>query len=89
MPHISPERERTLCLQQRAFDFAAAVLLQCPNDISHLGARELCVNSLIFASILIKVKRRYKKELEEKKEAKLRRRRKTRRTGRRAAVNSF
>jgi hypothetical protein len=77
MPHISPERERTLCLQQRAFDFAAAVLLQCPNDISHLGARELCV------------KRRYKKELEEKKEAKLRRRRKTRRTGRRAAVNSF
>jgi four helix bundle protein len=140
MAPVSPEREPTLRLQQRAFDFAASVLLQCPNDVSHLGARELwrqlvkaapsashnlveadeasstpdfiakmkialrearesrnCLKflshcrltaewqklipledearqlSLIFASILIKVKLRYKKELEEK-EAKKRRR---------------
>jgi four helix bundle protein len=41
MASISPERKRTLQLQERVFAFASAVLLECPQDIPHVGAREL------------------------------------------------
>jgi hypothetical protein len=39
---LTPERQRTLQLQDRAFRFAGAVLRECPHDpISNIAAREL------------------------------------------------
>ena len=41
MSYVSLERERTLQLQGRVFQFASTVLVECPSHIAHLGAHEL------------------------------------------------
>ena len=41
MGSISPERQRTLDLQDRVFRFACTVLLACPETILHLASREI------------------------------------------------
>ncbi len=40
MAYDSPQRQRTLRLQERVFNFAAAVLLKCPHSTWHLASRE-------------------------------------------------
>ena len=39
--NLSPERERTLRLQERVFRFGCAVLTSCPDRISDVASREL------------------------------------------------
>jgi four helix bundle protein len=41
MADISPERERTLRLQARVFDFACNVVMKCPYSIPHVASREV------------------------------------------------
>ena len=41
MPNISPERQRTLDLQERVFKFACGVLNACPEYVAHLASREV------------------------------------------------
>jgi len=41
MRPLSPERQRTLALQERVFRFACTVLLACPETIRHLASREV------------------------------------------------
>jgi four helix bundle protein len=41
MGAVSPERLRTLALQDRVFRFACTVLLACPETILHLASREV------------------------------------------------
>jgi four helix bundle protein len=41
MGSISPERQRTLDLQERVFRFACTVLVACPETILHLASREV------------------------------------------------
>jgi four helix bundle protein len=40
MAYDSPERQRTLRLQERVFEFAAAILTKCPCGDSHPASRE-------------------------------------------------
>lgn len=40
MAYDSPERQRTLRLQERVFEFAAAILIKCPYTDPHLASRE-------------------------------------------------
>src|SRR5688572_10286501 len=40
MAYDSPERQRTLRLQERVFEFAAAILIKCPHTIPDLASYE-------------------------------------------------